>query len=103
MVTSGKSGGSPAGAARGISTDMGIKVSGRSVQRWVKRFSSLVDAFTGNLKLPHGVGAMSIDEKHFKSNGGAMYLFEIMSVRSRYIICYDTAKDKLNYDATRLL
>ena len=59
-------------------------------------------AFAGMLKLPHGTGAMSVDEKHHKTRGGGRYQFETISVKCRYIISHDTAKDKLNYDATSL-
>lgn len=89
-------------AAQTVYNDKGVKVSGRNVQRWVERFSDLVDAFTSMLKLPNGIGAMSVDEKHFKSQGKSRYMFETMNVRSRYIISHDTAHDKLNYDATKL-
>ena len=68
-----------------------------------QKFSDLVDAFASMLKLPRGIGAMSVDEKGFKSRGITRYLFEVMSVRSRYIINRDTAKDKLNYNATDLI
>ena len=93
---------SPAAAARTLKNDGMAKVSGRTVQRWRKKFSGLVDAFVSVLKLPHGIGAMSVDEKHFKTRGESRYQFETMSVQSRYIISHDTAKDKLNYDATEL-
>ena len=63
-------------AAQTVYDDKGVKVSGRNVQRWVKRFSSLVDAFTSMLKLPNGIGAMSVDEKHFKSRGKSRYMGE---------------------------
>ena len=92
----------PVDAARTIKDDKGVKVSGRSIQRWVERFSSLVDAFTSMLKLPNGIGAMSVDEKHFKARGKGRWLFETICVRSRYIISHDTTHDKLNYDATEL-
>ena len=62
----------------------------------------LMDAFAGMLKLPHGIGAMSIDEKYYKTLDGGRYQFETVSVKSRYVISHDTAKDKLNYDATGL-
>ena len=93
---------SPAAAARTLKNDGMAKVSGRTVQRWAEKYSALVDAFTSMLKLPHGIGAMSVDEKHFKTRGGGRYQFETISVQSRYIISHDTAKDRLNYDATSL-
>ena len=89
-------------AAQTVHDDKHVKVSGRNVQRWIERFSSLIDAFTSMLKLPGGIGAMSVDEKHFKSRGKSRYMFETISVRSRYILSHDTAHDKLNYDATKL-
>ena len=89
-------------AARTIEEDKGVKVSGRNIQRWVKRFSGMIDAFVSMLKLPDGIGAMSVDEKHFKTQGKGRYLFETICVRSRYIISHDTTHDKLNYDATEL-
>ena len=93
---------SPAAAARTLKNDGMADVSGRTVQRWAEKYSALVDAFTSMLKLPHGIGAMSVDEKHFKRRGVGWYQFETISVKSRYVISHDTAKDKLNYDATSL-
>ena len=95
-------GGSPAAAARTLKSDGMAKVSGRTVQRWAEKYSTLVDAFTSMLKLPHSMGAMSVDEKHYKTLGGGRYQFETVGVKSRYVISHDTAKDKLDYDATGL-
>ena len=70
--------------SRTLKNEMMAGVSGRTIQRWAKRFGDLIAAFIETLKMPHGIEVMSVDEKYFKSQGKGRYLFETMCFQTRY-------------------
>ena len=92
---------SPNEAARSLLEDDDIEVSGRNVQRWVDKYPKMIEAFSRLLKIQGG-DVVSVDEKHFKSNGKSMWFFNTMCSPTRFILSTDTADDKLNYNADGL-
>ena len=92
---------SPNEAARSLREDDDIEVSGRNVQRWVDEYHKMIEAFSRMPKIQGG-DVVSVDEKHFKSNGKSMWFFNTMCSSTRFILSTDTADDKLNYNADGL-
>ena len=88
-------------ASQTLWDDDRVKVSGRSIQRWVDRYPKMVEAFTRRLKLQAG-DAATVDEKHFKSRGKGRWFFYTRCLKTRFILSSRTAADKLNYKAGRL-
>ena len=91
---------SPAKAAEGM-TKKGIRVNGSTVYRWAGDYSGLIDGFYRGLHVPVGY-TWHVDEIRFKSQGISVWLFGAMDAETRRIIVYDTAADKISYDATGL-
>ena len=79
----------------------GIRVNESTVYRWARDYGGLIDGFYRGLHVPVGY-AWHVDEIHFKSRGISVWLFGVMDAETRQIIAYDTATDKISYDATGL-
>ena len=78
----------------------GISVSGSTVHRWVCDYGRIIETFQ---KSGMVVGyTWHVDEIYFRVRGKPMWLFGVMDAETRIIIAYDTAPDKLSYDATGL-
>ena len=91
---------SPAKVAEGM-IKKGIRVNESTVYRWARDYGGLIDGFYKGLHVPVGY-TWHVDEIHFKSQGTSMWLFGVMDAETRQIIAYDTATDKISYDATSL-
>ena len=91
---------SPAKVAEGM-IKKGIRVNESTVYRWARDYGGLIDGFYRGLHVPVGY-TWHVDEIHFKSQGTSMWLFGVMDAETRQIIAYDTATDKISYDATSL-
>ena len=92
----------PNDAATTTKEEKGVKVSGRTIQRWVDDYSRLVAVFSKDLEIKGG-DAVSVDEKHYKSKGKARWMARGMCMATRYILATDHWPDKLNHDATPLM
>ena len=78
-----------------------IRVSGRTIQRWVDKFPKLIEAFARKLKAECG-DAATVDEKFFSSKGKGRWFFYTRDMKNRFILSSETAADKLNFVADHL-
>ena len=92
---------SPSTAAQTLWEDHMIRVSGRTIQRWVDKFPKIIEAFARKLKAECG-DAATVDEKFFSSKGKGRWFFYTRDMKNRFILSSETAADKLNFVADHL-
>ena len=92
----------PEDAACTIHEEKKVKVSSRTIQRWVDHYSRLVEAFSKNPEIKGG-NAISVDEKHYKSKDKARWMARAICMATHFILVSDHWPDKLNYDATHFM
>ena len=94
------SGLSPARIVVGMAKN-GISVSESTICQWISDYDGIIERFHREAGMP--VGYMwHVDEIHFKSRGGSMWMFGVMDAETRQVIAHDFSDDKFGYDATGL-
>ncbi len=75
-------------------------MSGSTVHRRVCDYGGIIEKFQRpSMVVGH---TWHVDEIYFRVRGEPMWLFRVMDAETRIIIAYDTAPDKISYDATGL-
>ena len=100
-------GNSPETISTILKAHMRISVHEITIERWAKRFNSLVEIYVRDLPIQTG-GIWTVDEKmitRIKTDKGTekkMYVFTMLDWFARFVLAFQVATEKDNYNANKL-